>query len=93
VRQALMGGFASSRILEVHGERMIKRPFNPGFRIALHQKDIALALDGAKALGVALSQTAGVAQLMGVCAANGLGQSDHSALVRGLEIMADHVIG
>jgi 2-hydroxy-3-oxopropionate reductase len=92
VRQALMGGFASSRILEVHGERMIKRTFNPGFRIALHQKDIALALDGAKSLGVALPQTAGVAQLMAVCAANGLGQSDHSALVQALEIMANHPV-
>jgi 2-hydroxy-3-oxopropionate reductase len=92
VRQALMGGFASSRILEVHGERMIKRTFNPGFRIALHQKDIALALDGAKSMGVALPQTAGVAQLMGVCAANGLGQRDHSALVQALEIMANHQV-
>jgi 2-hydroxy-3-oxopropionate reductase len=92
VRQALMGGFASSRILEVHGERMIKRTFNPGFRIALHQKDIALALDGAKALGVALPQTAGVAQLMAVCAANGLGQRDHSALVQALEVMANHPV-
>jgi 2-hydroxy-3-oxopropionate reductase len=92
VRQALMGGFASSRILEVHGERMIKRTFNPGFRIALHQKDIALALDGAKALGVALPQTAGVAQLMQVCAANGLAQQDHSALVQALELMANHPV-
>src|SRR6202000_6073 len=50
VRQALMGGFAASRILEVHGERMIKRTFAPGFRIALHRKDLGLALDGAKAL-------------------------------------------
>ena len=58
VRQALMGGFAASRILEVHGERMIKRTFNPGFRIALHQKDLNLALQGARALGVALPQTA-----------------------------------
>jgi 2-hydroxy-3-oxopropionate reductase len=87
-----MGGFAYSRILEVHGERMIKRTFNPGFRIALHQKDIALALDGAKALGVALPQTAGVAQLMQVCAANGLAQQDHSALVQALEIMAKHPV-
>jgi 2-hydroxy-3-oxopropionate reductase len=71
VRQALMGGFASSRILEVHGERMIKRTFNPGFRIALHQKDLSLALSGAKAIGVALPQTASAAQLMQICAANG----------------------
>jgi 2-hydroxy-3-oxopropionate reductase len=90
VRQALMGGFASSRILEVHGERMIKRTFNPGFRIKLHQKDLGLAMQGARELGVALPQTASAAQLMQVCAANGLADMDHSALVRALEIMADH---
>jgi 2-hydroxy-3-oxopropionate reductase len=90
VRQALMGGFASSRILEVHGERMIKRTFNPGFRIKLHQKDLNLALQGAKALGVALPNTAMTAQLMQVCAANGLADSDHSALVQALELMAAH---
>jgi 2-hydroxy-3-oxopropionate reductase len=93
VRQALMGGFASSRILEVHGERMIKRTFNPGFRIGLHQKDLNLALQGAKALGVALPGTANAAQLMQVCAANGLAESDHSALVKALELMAAHEIG
>jgi 2-hydroxy-3-oxopropionate reductase len=92
VRQALMGGFANSRVLEVHGERMIKRTFAPGFRIQLHQKDIGLALAGARELGVALPQTAGVAQLMQVCAANGLAASDHSALVRALEIMAAHEV-
>ena len=90
VRQALMGGFASSRILEVHGERMIKRTFNPGFRIGLHQKDLSLALSGARALGVALPQTAGAAQLMQVCSANGMQDLDHSALVRALELMAAH---
>ena len=93
VRQALMGGFASSRILEVHGERMIKRSFNPGFRIGLHQKDLNLALQGAKALGVALPGTANAAQLMQVCAANGLAEADHSALVKALELMAAHEIG
>ncbi len=92
VRQALMGGFASSRILEVHGERMVKRTFNPGFRIGLHQKDLALALSGAKALGLALPQTAGAAQLMQVCAANGMANLDHSALVRALEIMGAHEV-
>ena len=90
VRQALMGGFAASRILEVHGERMIKRTFTPGFRIALHQKDLSLALSGARQLGVALPQTAGAAQLMQVCSANGMQDLDHSALVRALELMADH---
>ena len=92
VRQALMGGFASSRILEVHGERMIKRTFAPGFRIALHQKDLNLALQGARALGVALPQTASAAQLMNACAALGHGQEDHSALVRALEAMAQHPV-
>ena len=92
VRQALMGGFAASRILEVHGERMIKRTFNPGFRIGLHQKDLSLALSGARALGVALPQTAGAAQLMQVCAANGMQDLDHSALVRALELMAGHEV-
>jgi 2-hydroxy-3-oxopropionate reductase len=92
VRQALMGGFASSRILEVHGDRMIKRTFNPGFRIGLHQKDLSLALAGARALGVALPQTAGAAQLMQACAANGMQDLDHSALVRALELMANHEV-
>ena len=92
VRQALMGGFAASRILEVHGERMIKRTFNPGFRIGLHQKDLSLAMAGARALGVALPQTAGVAQLMQVCAANGMQNLDHSATVRALELMANHPV-
>jgi len=92
VRQALMGGFASSRVLEVHGERMIKRSFEPGFRIALHQKDLDLALQGARGLGMALPQTAIAAQLMQSCAALGLGQSDHSALVRALENMAQQPV-
>jgi len=92
VRQALMGGFASSRILEVHGERMIKRTFNPGFRIALHQKDLNLALQGARALKMALPQTANAAQLMAACAALGHDQADHSALVRALEALANHPV-
>ena len=92
VRQALMGGFASSRILEVHGERMIKRTFDPGFRIRLHQKDLSLALQGARELGVALPQTASAAQLMQACAANGMAELDHSALVKALELMASHEV-
>ena len=92
VRQALMGGFASSRILEVHGERMIKRTFAPGFRIKLHQKDLGLALQGARELGVSLPQTASAAQLMQVCAANDMADLDHSALVRALELMAGHEV-
>ncbi|KWT75974.1 MULTISPECIES: 2-hydroxy-3-oxopropionate reductase [unclassified Variovorax] len=92
VRQALMGGFAASRILEVHGERMIKRTFNPGFRIALHQKDLSLALAGARSMGVSLPQTASAAQLMQSCAAHGWDQLDHSALVKALEQMAAHTV-
>jgi 2-hydroxy-3-oxopropionate reductase len=92
VRQALMGGFASSRILEVHGERMIKRTFNPGFRIELHQKDLSLALQGAKALGVSLPNTATAAELFNACAANGGKAWDHSAMVKALELMANHPV-
>ena len=88
VRQALMGGLAASRILEVHGERMIKRTFAPGFRIELHQKDLNLALEGAKALGIALPNTSTTQQLFNSCAANGGAKEDHSALVRALERMA-----
>ncbi|WP_281173291.1 2-hydroxy-3-oxopropionate reductase [Thiomonas bhubaneswarensis] len=92
VRQALMGGFAASRILEVHGERMVKRTFQPGFRINLHQKDLNLALSGAKQLGVALPNTAMVQQLMSACAANGMDALDHSALCRAVELMSHHTI-
>ena len=87
-----MGGFASSRIPEVHGTRMTERTFNPGFRIALHQKDLNPALQGARALGVALPQTAGAAQSMQSCAALGHGQADRSALVRALENMTQHKV-
>jgi 2-hydroxy-3-oxopropionate reductase len=92
VRQALMGGLAASRILEVHGERMIKRTFDPGFRIELHQKDLSLALDGARSLGVALPNTASTQQLLSACVANGGGKEDHSALVKALERMAGHTV-
>ena len=92
VRAALMGGFAASRILEVHGERMVKRTFNPGFRIALHQKDLNLALQGAKSLKMALPQTANAAQLMQACAALGHDQADHSALVKAIESLANHPV-
>ena len=92
VRQALMGGFAASRILEVHGERMVKRTFNPGFRIGLHQKDLGLALQGAREMGLSLPHTASAAQLMQVCAAHGMAALDHSALCRSLELMAGHDI-
>jgi 2-hydroxy-3-oxopropionate reductase len=92
VRQALMGGFASSRILEVHGERMIKRTFDPGFRIELHQKDLALALSGARSLGVALPNTAMAQQLFSACSAEGGARWDHSAMVKALEKLANHPV-
>jgi 2-hydroxy-3-oxopropionate reductase len=92
VRQALMGGFAASRILEVHGERMIKRTFDPGFRIELHQKDLSLALDGARAMGVSLPNTATTQELFNSCVANGGAKWDHSALVRALEKLANHPV-
>ena len=92
VRKALMGGFASSRILEVHGERMVKRNFDPGFRIELHQKDLNLALEGARALGLSLPSTAVAQQLFSSCAAHGGKAWDHSAMVRALELMAGHEI-
>lgn len=93
VRQALMGGFASSKILEVHGERMIKRTFDPGFRIELHQKDLNLALSSARALGVSLPNTATAQQLFNSCAAHGGKAWDHSAMVRALEKLANFEIG
>jgi len=93
VRQALMGGFASSKILEVHGERMIKRTFNPGFRIELHLKDLSLAIAGARALAMALPITAITQQLMNACAANGGAAWDHSATVRALEKLANFEVG
>lgn len=92
VRQALMGGLAASRILEVHGERMIKRTFAPGFRIELHSKDLNLALEGARSLGVALPNTSTTQQLFNSCAANGSAKDDHSGLVKALERMAGHEV-
>jgi 2-hydroxy-3-oxopropionate reductase len=92
VREALMGGFASSKILEIHGERMIKRTFNPGFRIALHQKDLNLALESARSLGMALPSTALAQQLFNACAAQGGLVWDHSAMVKALEMLAGHTV-
>ena len=92
VREALMGGFAGSKILEVHGERMIKRTFDPGFRIRLHQKDLNLALEGARALGLSLPNTATAQELFNACVAAGGEDWDHSAMVRALEGMARHEV-
>lgn len=92
VRQALMGGFASSKILEVHGERMTKRTFDPGFRIELHQKDLGLALSNAKEMGVSLPNTATAQELFNSCVAHGGATWDHSGMIRALETLANHKI-
>ncbi len=92
VRQALTGGFASSKILEVHGQRMVDRTMDPGFRIELHQKDLNLALSSEHALGVSLPNTAPPRELFNSCIANGDGQDDHSGLVKVLERMANHPV-
>ena len=88
-----MGGFAGSRILEVHGKRIIERKFDPGFRIELHQKDLRLALEGGRALGIGMPNTATAQELFNVCAANGWENLDHSAMVRALELLAAHEVG
>lgn len=92
VRSALMGGFASSKILEIHGERMINRTFDPGFRIELHQKDLNLALSNAKLMGISLPNTATAQELFNACTANGGSAWDHSAMVKALELLAAYKI-
>ena len=93
VRQALLGGLATSRILDILGERMIKRTFDPGFRIALHQKDLNLALSAARKLGVSLPNTATCQELFNACSAHGGAAWDHSGLVRALEKLSGFEIG
>jgi 2-hydroxy-3-oxopropionate reductase len=92
VRAALLGGFAQSRILELHGERMIKRTFNPGFRIRLHQKDLNLALEAARKMGLSLPNTSIAQELFNAVAAEGGADLDHSAIVLALEKLANHSI-
>jgi 2-hydroxy-3-oxopropionate reductase len=92
VRQAISGGFASSRILELHAERMIKGTFEPGFKIKLHQKDLNLALSSARALGLSLPNTAVAQQMMSSCVAHGGAEEDHSALIKAIEGLAGHSI-
>jgi 2-hydroxy-3-oxopropionate reductase len=93
VRQALMGGFASSKVLEVHGDRMVKRTFDPGFRIGLHQKDLNIALSAARQMGISLPNTATCQELFNSCAAHGGKAWDHSAMVKALEALANFEIG
>ena len=90
VREALLGGFAQSRVLELHGERMIRRNFAPGFRIRLHQKDLNLALQGARDLGLSLPCTSIAQELFNGVAAQGNSDLDHSAMVLALETLASH---
>ena len=92
VREALLGGFAQSRILDLHGERMIKRTFDPGFRIKHQQKDLNLALQGARVLGISLPNTATTQELYNSVVADGGENLDHSALVLALERMAGHQV-
>lgn len=93
VRESLLGGLAQSKILDVHGERMIQRTFDPGFKVHLHQKDLNLALEGARTLNLSLPGTANAQQLLQACVANGGAEWDHSGIVRALERLANHEIG
>lgn len=93
VRAALMGGLATSRILDILGDRMVKRTFDPGFRIALHQKDLNLALSAAKQLGLALPATSTAQQLFSACVSHGGTAWDHSGMVRALEKLSNFEIG
>jgi 2-hydroxy-3-oxopropionate reductase len=92
VREALLGGFAQSRILDLHGQRMIARTFNPGFRIRLHQKDLNLALQTARSLGLSLPNTATAQELFNAVAAQDGADLDHSAMVLALEKLANHKV-
>ncbi len=82
VREALLGGFANSRVLEVHGQRLLDGNFAPGFKARLHQKDMGIVLDAARELGVALPGAAQFAQLLNALMGQGLGELDSSAVFR-----------
>jgi 2-hydroxy-3-oxopropionate reductase len=77
----------------LHGERMLKRSFGPGFRIRLQQKDLNLALQAARSLGLSLPNTATAQELFNAVAAEGGSELDHSALVLALEKLANHRVG
>jgi 2-hydroxy-3-oxopropionate reductase len=85
VRQALMGGFAQSRILELHGQRMLDRNFNPGFRVRFHIKDLNIALSTGREYGASLPGTAVAMEILKSLAATGHGNDDHSAIARYIE--------
>jgi 2-hydroxy-3-oxopropionate reductase len=80
LRAALMGGFAQSRILELHGQRMIDGTFDPGFALRLHRKDLNIALETARELDIVLPNTATTMQLMETAVSRGMGNKDHSVL-------------
>jgi len=88
VRQALLGGFAQSKILEAHGQKMLAHNFKPGFRIRLHEKDMKIALGAGFEYGVPLMVTSQVAQMMSAMKSMGHGDLDHSGLVKLIEQMA-----
>ena len=92
VREALLGGFAQSRILDLHGNRMLQRNFQPGFKMKLHRKDMSIVLNTARELGLALPTSAVVAELMNAAIANGGAELDHSALVTMLEKLGNFEI-
>ena len=92
VREALMGGLAGSRIMELLGERMIKRNFQPGFRIKLHQKDLNLALQSARSLHMSIPSTAIAQQMFNAVEAREGTDFDHSAMVLALEELANHTV-
>ena len=87
VREALLGGFAQSRILDLHGQRIIDRTFQPGFRVRLHRKDLAIALQTGREVSLPLMLTSQVAELMNAMIARGDGDLDHSGLAHLLEQM------
>ena len=89
MREVLLGGFAQSRILDLHGKRIIDRNFNPGFKIKLHRKDMNIALQAGKEFSVPLYGTAQVAANMDALIARGNGDSDHSALALLLEQLSN----
>lgn len=92
VRSALMGGLAASRVMEVIGEKQIKRTFAPGFRIRLHQKDLNLALQSARSLHMSIPGTAVAQEMFNAVAADGGIDLDHSAMVQALEKLANHKV-
>jgi 2-hydroxy-3-oxopropionate reductase len=93
VRQALLGGFAQSKILEAHGQRMLERNFRPGFRIRLHEKDMKIALATGSEFGVPLMVTGVVGQMMTAMKGMGNGDLDHSGLVKFVEELAKQSVG